>query len=135
MSKVLVIDDESYIREELRHGLESAGFTVEEASDGRHAVKLVQRAPPDLVITDIFMSDMDGIQTIREIKAHSPGVKIIAISGGGSGHFSDYLVWAKKLGADAIFMKPIDLAELLYEVCDLVVGGSNQFPTAGSEIG
>jgi DNA-binding response OmpR family regulator len=135
MSRVLVIDDEAYIREELRHGLESAGFAVEEASDGRDGLKLVQRAPPDLVITDILMSDIDGIQTIREIKAHSPGVKIIAMSGGGSGHFSDYLVWAKKLGADAIFMKPIDLAELLYEVCDLAVGGRTQSPTTGSEIG
>ena len=82
-SSILVIDDEERIRRALRMLLERAGYRVREARGGQDAIRLWREEEGDLVITDIHMPDEDGIETILELRALSPRVPIIAVSGSG----------------------------------------------------
>ena len=83
MARILIIDDEEKFRKMLRQMLERAGHEVVEAPDGKEGVKLYREKLTDLIITDIFMPEKEGIQTIKELKRDFPEAKIIAISGGG----------------------------------------------------
>src|SRR2546422_7952751 len=84
MARIILIDDEDAVRRTVRLALERAGHQVLEASDGEAGLKLLAQSGADLVITDIFMPGQDGIVTVRRIRKESPGVKVIAISGGDS---------------------------------------------------
>jgi CheY-like chemotaxis protein len=83
MPRILVIDDEPLIRSTVGTILTRAGFSIEEASDGRAGLTKVHKTPPDVVITDIFMPDRDGIEIVMELKRLYPHTKIIAMTGGG----------------------------------------------------
>ena len=83
MARILVIDDDYQVREMLRDTLEIAGYEVEVASDGREGLKLYHNRPTDMIITDIIMPNMDGLETITELQRNFPDTKIIAFSGGG----------------------------------------------------
>lgn len=122
MANVLVVDDEPLIRDELRKLLEGIGLSVSIAANGREAVKLLDRAPLELVVTDILLPDLDGIEIIREIRSREAQSKIIAISGGGAGDYTNYLRWAQMLGADRVFEKPINAVDLLHAVLSLLRG-------------
>jgi CheY-like chemotaxis protein len=82
MARVLVIDDEDLLREILREMLEDAGHQVSQEADGSAGIESFRESPADLVITDMIMPKMDGINTIWRLKQMCPDVKIIAISGG-----------------------------------------------------
>jgi CheY-like chemotaxis protein len=112
MALILVIDDTATMRQLVRRMLERATHTVLEAEDGEAGLSVLQRQGPDLVITDLIMPKMEGIETIQQIKRSSPGTKIIAMSG------SDELNLdaARKLGADAALAKPFGTAALLATV-------------------
>lgn len=116
MAKILLVDDEDYIRAMLTEALEDEGYSVETAADGKQAVALYTKADFDLVVTDIVMPEQEGIQTILELRKHNPRVKVIAMSGGGRIRSDDYLELAKKLGAINTFSKPLDLDEFLAAV-------------------
>jgi DNA-binding response OmpR family regulator len=73
-----------------------------------------------LVITDVFMPDKDGIETIREIRAQSPTTRILAMSGGGRAGATEFLGLAKSLGADMILQKPFRVHSLLDTVRQLL---------------
>jgi DNA-binding response OmpR family regulator len=121
VSKILVIDDEAEIRAVLREIFEFNGYEVIEAADGNSGVRQFETTNPDLVISDIVMPEQEGIFTIMEIRKKKPGARIIAMSGGGlMATPNDYLQLAQKLGADKVFMKPLDLAELLSAVRTLL---------------
>ena len=77
---------------------------------------------PDLVVTDIVMPEKEGIETIMELRALDPDVRIIAISGGGRINPEDYLSWAQKFGVQHTFTKPVDRDSLLAAVDSLLVG-------------
>lgn len=81
MAKILLIDDEPVLRMTFRHFLESAGYEVLEASDGREGVDICDDVQPDLVITDVFMPEMDGRAAVRAIRRQFDGMPIIVISG------------------------------------------------------
>ncbi|MGD8937064.1 MAG: response regulator [Thiogranum sp.] len=83
MSTILVVDDEEDIRDALQMILERAGYEVNTASNGSEAIKLQNSDPAELVIIDIIMPETDGVNAITKIRETHPGVKIIAISGGG----------------------------------------------------
>ncbi len=89
-ARVLIVDDEPLIRDELRELLENAGLSVDVAANGREAMNRMGDPPVDVVVTDILLPEMDGIETVREIRAMGLGTKIIAISGGGSGMFDPF---------------------------------------------
>ena len=120
MAHILIIDDEPQIRLVMRKMLESEGYTVTDAADGKEGLESYQENPPDLVITDLIMPGKEGIETIRELKEKNPEVKIIAMSGGGKNNPEDYLRLAKVLGAIYTFDKPVRKDELLKAVKDLL---------------
>jgi DNA-binding response OmpR family regulator len=120
MKRILIIDDNDQVRSLLREMLELGHYTVIEAPNGDIGARLFRQQPADLVITDIFMPEKEGLETIRELRRDFPDVKIIAISGGGSRGDLGYLPTAKKLGAHRTFIKPFEMDELLSAVHELL---------------
>lgn len=112
MARVLVIDDEEDVRQLLATGLGVDGHTVFEAADGDEGIAMLARQAVDLVITDIVMPNKEGIETIIELRRTHPGLKIIAISGGGIMSGPDTLRVARSLGAHATMRKPFRVADL-----------------------
>jgi CheY-like chemotaxis protein len=115
-SLILVIDDEEPVRTVLRQMLEKEGYEVEEAPDGAVGLSLLQDHPIDLVITDLFMPEKEGIETMREVQKSFPQVKIIAMSGGGRMGKLDFLPMAESFGAQRTLAKPFERKELLETV-------------------
>jgi two-component system response regulator AtoC len=130
MPSILVIDDEPEVGNALRRVLERAGFDVTTTTTGAEGIAILEREPADLVITDIMMAKVHGLDVIRAIRAQNNPVRIIAISGGGNfgplGYqpeaitTSAYLQAATKAGADAILTKPFDKDDLLSIVRQLL---------------
>ncbi len=120
MAQILIIDDDDQFRVMLRKLMERNGYEVVEASNGKEGIKIYRENPTDLIITDLIMPDKDGIETIQELKQNFPGVKIIAISGGGRLGPSGYLHMAQILGAQRTLTKPIELPELLKAIEELL---------------
>jgi len=116
MEHILVIDDESQIRGLLRKVLERAGYTVTEAADGVEGCKAYRQDRPDLVITDLTMPEKNGLETIKELMADNPKVRIIAISGGGQRFPEYFLDKAAAEGAMKMIIKPFKNDELLTAV-------------------
>ncbi|MEA1969434.1 MAG: response regulator [Thermodesulfobacteriota bacterium] len=116
MKQILIIDDEPQIRSMLKKILEREGFDIIVASDGKEGMKLFERNPVDLVITDLIMPEKEGIEIILELRKGYPDVPIIAMSGGGQNSPDGYLNMAKIFGAHATFEKPINKEELLNAV-------------------
>ena len=112
MSDILIIDDDDALRATVRKVLERDGHSVREAADGAEGLEAIESDPPDLVITDLFMPEKEGIETILELRESHPDLRILAVSGGGrvgpGGPLSD----AEALGADASLAKPFDVEEL-----------------------
>src|SRR3978361_1115260 len=106
MAHILIIEDDALLRRVLRLTLERLGYDVTEACDGKEGLTAQKNALCDLIIVDIIMPEIDGIQTIIELKRESPSLKIIAMSGGGMGKADDYLAMASKLGANRTITKP-----------------------------
>jgi CheY-like chemotaxis protein len=120
MAHVLVVDDEDQMRKLIRLVLQQESHTVMEASNGKNAIKAFQGAGIDLVVSDVVMPDMDGLELIKAIRKNHPRVKILAISGAGKEGPGLYLNIAKQFGADAILMKPFTPAELIERVSALI---------------
>jgi CheY-like chemotaxis protein len=118
MPRILVIDDEPLIRSAVVTILTRAGFSVEEASDGRAGLAKFHKTPPDVVITDIFMPHRDGIEIVMELKRLYPHTTIIAMTGGGQMRMMEIGSAAKILGADHILHKPFEQESLLATVND-----------------
>ena len=120
MARILVIDDDTDVRRMVRNMLDRAGHEVAEAPNGDIGTKMFRKEPFDLIITDIFMPEKEGLETIRELHREFPDLRIIAISGGGSvGHYS-YLPLAKSFGATRTLSKPFSHQELLEIVNELL---------------
>jgi len=111
--KILVIDDDHLVRYALAKTLLSAGYEVATAADGRRGMAVLRAEHSDVVITDIIMPEQEGIDTIIQIRRERPGVKIIAISGGGRIRNIDFLEMAQSLGANDVLAKPFEVDELL----------------------
>jgi DNA-binding response OmpR family regulator len=113
MKNILIIDDEDDFRVMLTQMLQKAGYTVRAAPDGMQGMKEFKKQHPDLVVTDIFMPEKEGLETIMDAKKANPSVKIIAMSGGGRVWNMDALPVALNLGADAVLHKPFRREEFL----------------------
>ena len=120
MKKILIIDDEPYILLMLKKMLERAGYEVDLASNGREGMDLFKKKTTDLVITDIIMPDKEGLELIIEMKKQRPGLKIIAMSGGGRISPDSYLECAMHFGAEKVFQKPFRQKELVSAVRELI---------------
>lgn len=120
MGKILVIDDETEIREILQEMLELDGHIVFIAKDGKEGLAVSAKHKIDLVITDIFMPEQDGFETIMNLKRRNANMKIIAISGGGFFNSKESLRTAHYLGADYAINKPFEMQDLLEKVHTLL---------------
>jgi DNA-binding NtrC family response regulator len=118
--RVLIIDDNEMIREALSEMLSQAGYSILEAEDGKSAIQLTSLEPVDLIITDLFMPEIDGLEVIQHVRRQHPRVKIIAMSGGGSRGLVELLSVAQKMGAHKIFMKPFEWDEILGAIEELL---------------
>jgi len=123
MARIIVIDDDKDVRKVILYELRAAGHEVREAGDGAQGLALQRAAPADLVVTDIYMPEKEGIETIRELKEEFPEVKIIAMSGGGSLRprmraftAQQLAVVARELSVGAVLQKPFPIQELLKAV-------------------
>ena len=126
MKSVLIIEDEAAIRRVLTRVLERAGFSVRTAENGDDALQQLRAAEVDIVITDIIMPKMHGVDAIKRIVEEFSRVRIIAISGGGNFGITDYkpdsittsayLAAARKAGAHALLTKPFQTAEILHAI-------------------
>ncbi|GAA2104351.1 response regulator transcription factor [Streptomyces albiaxialis] len=134
--RLLVVDDESTVRELLRTALRYAGFEVEAAATGEEALDLADRRPPDLVLLDVMLPDMDGFEVIRRLRAQ-PG-------GGPGGDLPVLFVTARearqdriqglRLGGDDYVTKPFDLEELIARI-HAVLRRTKAEPRAGLVVG
>ena len=112
--RILLADDQPDVVRLLAAALTEAGYEVITAADGAEAVRRWREINGgDLVILDILMPRKDGLETIIELRTHSPGVPIIAMSGGGSNDRLDILGDAKMLGAMLTIKKPFHSGELV----------------------
>src|SRR5262249_9865145 len=120
---VLLVDDEDFIRAAPRRPPAVEGFAGRPARDGEEALARCQERTPDLVITDLFMPEKEGIETIQDLKRDHPNVKIIAMSGGNRGIIGDFLSMARMLGAQATLSKPFLREELLSTIEHVLAAG------------
>ena len=116
-ARVLVADDDLSIRLLIEDILEQSGYRVELAEDGRDALRRVRQNPPDLIITDLVMPDMDGNELIRTLGKSNPDIPVLAMSGGRS-ETQVYMRIAEVLGARALILKPFDIDVLLQSVAN-----------------
>ena len=107
--RLLVVDDEEVIREACQRILTRAGYTVETAVDGQKAVESLRRTDFDLVLLDIKMPVMDGMQVMDVLRKEQPDVKIVVITGHGTVHTA---VQAHRAGAANFLAKPFSPSEL-----------------------
>ncbi|OQW86548.1 MAG: response regulator [Rhodoferax ferrireducens] len=108
MSHILVIDDDDFFREVLVQMLQKDGHQVTEARDGVQALALLQRTHPDLIMTDILMPHMDGVEFITELSRQSNNTPVIAMSGGRRAITAAFnLESAKLMGVKVTLSKPI----------------------------
>jgi len=107
--RILVVDDEESIRMMLRAVLEEEGYEIIEAADGPEAVKAVEQNPLDLILLDIRMTTMDGIETLTEIRKISPFVPVLMMTAYATVKTA---VEALKAGAFEYLAKPLDIEEL-----------------------
>jgi CheY-like chemotaxis protein len=118
-SSILVADDDPVIRMLFRKTLTCAGYRVFVANDGVEALEQLRTAEFDLLITDLVMPNMEGLELIQTIRKEQPQLKIIAMSGRFVGQF---LLTAELLGAQATLAKPIR-SDVLLETVRRVMSG------------
>ena len=126
---VLVIEDDPIMLRNLAQWFQQAGCKVMVAHDGVEGLKQFNTLRPDAVVTDIIMPNREGVETLMAIKALDPGVKILAISGGGRLGSTDLLTMAQSLGADAVMAKPFRSTDIVAAVGRLLLPDGGQDAT------
>jgi YesN/AraC family two-component response regulator len=131
MTSILVIDDETDVRDGIKRVLDRAGYSVRVIDNATDAIFELRRLAADVVITDIIMPKVNGVDAIDRIVREFPMVRIVAISGGGNFDVtgyqpaaittSAYLAAAKRAGAHCILTKPFESRELI-EAVEHVIG-------------
>ncbi len=116
MAHILLIDDEPAIGALFAEALQEAGHSVDVASDGRVVHGKGALEPYDVVVTDLMMPNVDGLEVIGIVAQSNPRARILAVSGGGAFVSADYLPIAKELGAHVVLYKPILPDDLVEEV-------------------
>lgn len=123
--RILIVDDEKNIVSSLEGILADEGYDVTSTEDGLDALEIVQSDPPNLVLLDIWIPGMDGIEVLRTIKAYNPETNVLIMSGHAS---IDTAVKATKLGASDFIEKPFSLDELVKSVKSVFQEQKNQAP-------
>ena len=120
-AKILTIDDEYVLRQSIVAYLEDSGFTVFESDNGASGLETFYREKPDLILTDLQMPNLGGLEVLAEITEKAPNIPVIVISG--AGDMND-VIEALRLGAWDYLTKPItDLAVLEHAICKAIERG------------
>lgn len=126
MSQILIVDDSETMRAQMEHLVRELHHSVTAVACGREAIAQARSGQTfDLMITDIFMPDMDGLETIERVREILPAIKVIAVSGGGVGMPGTVMLdVAKDIGAARTLPKPFDPEHLKSAVQDLLNGSA-----------
>ncbi len=126
MASILVVDDEPDVAEAIQSVLEHGGFTVVTANSALQGLAAIEQQNFDVVVTDIIMPKVNGLELIRRLRTGHPRIRVIAISGGGSfGPLSlkpeaisthAFIAAARDAGAEEVLTKPFDMDDLLAAV-------------------
>ena len=116
MAWILVVDDDEELRRGVSQYLRRVGHQVDEAANGLLAMRIVEEHPVDLVLTDINMPEMSGIELLTELTTRCHDARIIAMSGGGLIPAQELLTDAGLLGAIDVLPKPFSLPQLFEKV-------------------
>ena len=107
--RILLVDDEEIVRQTLGDYLSECGYQVDQAGDGREALKAIEAKDYDLALIDVRMPGIDGLSFLSQVETFRPGMPIIIITGHGSVEMEDS---ARELGATGFLLKPVKLLEL-----------------------
>jgi DNA-binding response OmpR family regulator len=121
MPRILVVDDDPAVRGAILRALERKGHDVRLAATGLEGARLWRDAPADLVVLDIHMPEMDGIELLVQLRSLNPTVPILMVSGGSQTQRYDLLRDSRLLGATAELTKPFSLSEF-YAVVERLLG-------------
>jgi two-component system response regulator AtoC len=126
MQQVFVIDDDVDVRDAIKRVLERAGYAVRTSPDAVQAMVELNRQPAHVVITDVIMPKVNGVEAIRSLINDFPSIRIIAISGGGNFGIDSYkpnaitttayLAAAERAGAHLVLTKPFESADLVLAI-------------------
>ncbi len=111
--RVLIVDDEVNILTSLEDILTDEGYEVATTNDGLDALEIIQSDPPDLVLLDIWVPGMDGIEVLKTVKTYHPAIEVVVMSGHGT---IETAMKATKLGASDFIEKPFSLEQLTHSV-------------------
>lgn len=120
MASILVVDDQAEVRVLIAKILTASGHQVQEAGDGKKAVRMLKELAADLVILDLFMPEQEGLETIMQMRRERIMTPVLAISGGCPGLHQDFLEAAHALGARRTLAKPFTRQELLTAVREVL---------------
>jgi CheY-like chemotaxis protein len=126
VAHILLVDDEANVRDSLAAYLRRLGHEVRLATNGVEAIDALRTAPADVVVTDVNMPDMDGIEVVVALREAATRVPLIVMSGGGLFGKELLLDSAGALGADVTLEKPIDLERLRTAIETLVTRGDTE---------
>ncbi|MBJ7484980.1 response regulator [Brevundimonas sp.] len=117
---VLIADDDPTLRAIGAELLSGEGYRVLEAEDGDEALRIVEAEAVDLIVLDMLMPNKDGIETIIELKRRRSGVRILAISSGGSMDVDSLLKPALAFGADRVMSKPLRISTFATTIAEML---------------
>ena len=119
MARLLLVEDDDLVRAVLAEALVAAGHTVQEATDGLHAMEVFRAEPADIVILDLLMPGQEGIETMLMLRREQPELPVVAMSGNPT-HSKLYLEMAAKLGANRVLAKPFSPSALVHVIDDVL---------------
>jgi DNA-binding NtrC family response regulator len=115
--RVLLVDDETEFTAALAERLALRGMDARTAASGEEALKLLESAPPHVVVSDVMMPGLGGIELLKRIHEHYSGVQVILLTGMSCAFDTQE---AKRLGAFACLMKPLNIKELIETIHEAV---------------
>lgn len=128
MATILLVDDDDALRTLLRRVLVRDGHVIVEAANGKEALERVREQTFDLMVTDLFMPQQDGLETILALRRMNAHLPVIAMSGGGSAAQFDMLRTASLFGAACVLMKPFRAEEVMAAVRDVLQKAAHGTP-------
>jgi len=128
--RALIVDDDESVRLDLARSMRKAGYRVAFASTAREAIAEIGDAAPDIVFTDVFMPETDGLELINWLRRRNSPIPLVAMSGA-KGTLTGQLGLAAKLGAKATIAKPFREADVLEAIAIATAAGGRKSPWPG----
>lgn len=131
MAAIIIADDDPIVRQFAIELLRECDHAVVEAENGRQALRLIEAMPVDVLVVDMLMPEMDGLETILALRQSHPTLKILAISSGGQVGARRLLDMARAFGAHAALQKPLALATFKTVIDQLLIAARTPLRRVG----